>query len=118
MLVCGGRDYDDVDNVYDTLDVFCREHRVTLIIHGAAPGADALAGEWARCCGISCREFRADWRTHGGSAGPIRNKQMLVEGRPDLVVAFPGGSGTANMVEQAMKAGVPVYRISRSGGVS
>jgi hypothetical protein len=36
---------------------------------------------------------------------------MLMEGKPDLVVAFPGGRGTANMIEQARKAGVEVLEI-------
>ncbi|MEM9912925.1 MAG: hypothetical protein AAF922_19365 [Pseudomonadota bacterium] len=44
----------------------------------------------------------------GRAAGPIRNKEMLDEGCPDLVVAFPGGRGTANMVKQAQAAGVEV----------
>ena len=32
-------------------------------------------------------------------------------GKPDLVVAFPGGAGTLNMVMQARKAGVRVIEI-------
>jgi hypothetical protein len=36
---------------------------------------------------------------------------MLVYGKPQLVVAFPGGGGTANMVEQAEAAGVKVKPI-------
>jgi hypothetical protein len=37
---------------------------------------------------------------------------MLEEGKPDLVVAFPGGTGTANMVKQARAAGVEVLEVS------
>jgi len=33
---------------------------------------------------------------------------MLDEGKPDLVVAFDGGRGTANMVKQAKAAGIQV----------
>jgi hypothetical protein len=44
--------------------------------------------------------------------GPIRNKPMLEEGKPDLVVAFPSGRGTANMMKQAREAGVPVRVIT------
>jgi predicted Rossmann-fold nucleotide-binding protein len=33
---------------------------------------------------------------------------MLSEGKPDLVIAFPGGRGTADMIRQAKEAGVPV----------
>jgi hypothetical protein len=48
----------------------------------------------------------ADWEKLGRSAGPIRNQAMLDEGRPDLVVAFPGHHGTADMVRRARAAGV------------
>jgi hypothetical protein len=44
--------------------------------------------------------------------GPIRNKQMLEEGKPDLMVAFPGERGTANMCKQAREAGVPVMVVT------
>lgn len=54
------------------------------------------------------RTFRANSRKHGRAAGPIRNQQMLDEGKPHLVVAFPGGTGTADMVRRAQAAGVLV----------
>ena len=50
----------------------------------------------------------AEWHRLGRKAGPIRNQRMLDEGKPDLVVAFPGGTGTAGMVALACKAGVRV----------
>jgi acyl-CoA synthetase (NDP forming) len=55
--------------------------------------------------------FPANWKKHGKSAGPIRNQLMLDVGKPDLVIAFPGGSGTADMIRRARKAGVPVKEI-------
>ena len=54
----------------------------------------------------------ADWAKHGRKAGPIRNQRMIDEGRPDLVVAFPGGTGTADMVERARVAGIRVIEIA------
>jgi len=41
------------------------------------------------------------------AAGPIRNQWMLKYGKPDLVLALPGGAGTASMIDLASKAGVP-----------
>ena len=52
--------------------------------------------------------FDADWQKYGRAAGPIRNKQMLDEGSPDLVIAFAGGRGTENMVKQSEAKKVPV----------
>ena len=89
-LICGGRDYNDRETVRRTLDRI----KPAEIIHGAAKGADTgadtPAGEYARDRGIPCRRFPADWQRHGRSAGFVRNRQMLDEGKPDLVVAFPG----------------------------
>lgn len=111
VLVCGGRDYNDTETVFSVLSSLVADKPVTAIIHGAAAGADKIAGGWARLSGIPEEPFAADWNEHGRAAGAIRNRRMLVEGKPDLVIAFPGGRGTENMVAQAMKAGVPVRRV-------
>jgi hypothetical protein len=97
-------DCDKLNVVLRSLWLSCDD----VIIHGAAPGADTLAGQWAADKGIPVEAFPADWEKHGRAAGPIRNKQMLDDGKPDLVVAFPGGWGTANMCKQAREAGVRV----------
>ena len=79
------------------------EHHFTLLLHGDARGADRLAGEWAQERGIEVLACPADWKRHRRGAGPIRNRQMLDE-RPDLMAAFPGGAGTRNMIEIARTA--------------
>lgn len=81
---------------------------IKLVIHGGAQGADTMAGEWAQSRGIACMAFAANWATEGRAAGPIRNKRMLDEVSPNVVVAFPGGRGTANMVGQARDRGFEV----------
>lgn len=109
VLVCGGRDFEKYDYLKTVLSALqVTRGDFSAIIHGGARGADANAGLYARRHNIEEVQYLADWKAHGKAAGPIRNKQMLVEGKPDLVVAFPGGRGTANMVEQAKKAGVEV----------
>lgn len=107
VIVCGGRDYSDADAVEQVL-LALNPHHVT-IVHGAAPGADTLAGDLGHQLGFDIEPYPADWDKHGRAAGPIRNKQMLDSGA-DLVIAFPGGRGTTNMVLQAEKAGVPVWQ--------
>ena len=109
ILVCGGRNYNDRRKVYETLDAQEEPFR---IIHGAARGADSLAADYARDRNIPATAYPADWRRHGSSAGYVRNRRMLEEGRPDLVIAFPGGRGTAHMAKTAREAGVPVIRPS------
>lgn len=110
VLVCGGRDYTNHAMVDRVLRKVIEKHPETTIIHGAAKGADSIAGAWAKRMRVTCEEYPADWDTYGKRAGPIRNQQMLDTGI-DGVVAFPGGRGTAHMVSIAKAAGVPVLEI-------
>lgn len=108
LLVCGGRNFDDFGRLNRQLDALARAQENLTIIHGGARGADTMAGNWANRWGHAVLVFRADWNKYGDRAGPIRNQRMLDEGKPDIVVAFPGGRGTADMVRRAQKAGVKV----------
>jgi hypothetical protein len=108
VLVCGGRDFNDALTLGSWLGGIHKKQGIDLLIEGGARGADYMARKFAEWQGIPVKTFTADWERHGKAAGPIRNKQMLDEGKPDLVVAFEGGRGTANMVQQARAAGVKV----------
>lgn len=83
----------------------------SLVIHGGAQGADRIAREWCICRKVECRGYAADWKRHGRAAGPIRNQRMLDDGKPDLVIAFPGGRGTADMVRRAIATGIRAIEI-------
>ena len=125
ILVCGGRNFDDKPLLYRTLDKLCHDRGwvrfgsfgatpYVTIIHGGARGADQLAGEWA-CrfqAWVPMFVFPANWEKYGRAAGPIRNQQMLDEGKPDVVVAFAGGRGTADMVRRAKAAGIEVIEVA------
>lgn len=113
ILVCGGRDYSDEGAVARVLDEYERgAAEPPTLIHGAARGADTIAAVYAECRGWPIERYPADWAKYGTAAGPIRNRQMLDQGKPDLVIAFPGGRGTADMIRRAEKAGVPVRRVT------
>lgn len=109
LLVCGERTWTDREAIR-------REMRKappgTVVIEGEARGADRLAKSVAVELGFEVMPFPADWNKYGKSAGPIRNHAMLVLGKPHEVWAFMAhpetSKGTANMVKQAKKAGVPV----------
>lgn len=109
VLVCGSRDCFDRRSVYIPLDGLVP--RPTLIISGGAPGVDSLAIDWAGYRSVPHKTYYADWEKHRRAAGPIRNQQMLDEGKPHLVVAFLGGTGTADMLRRAKAAGVPVIEV-------
>jgi hypothetical protein len=118
VLVCGSRHFNDDEHLFEILDLingtFDLEKKISCIISGKAKGADTLAETYAEVQKIPFEGYPADWNTHGKAAGPIRNSQMLKEGKPDLVVAFlaPDSRGTKNMIEQASKAGVPVQVVN------
>lgn len=110
VLVCGGRDFTNEGLLVAVLSRVHYSSRgpIRQIIHGDARGADRMAGAWAVSHAIPVRKFPAKWTLHRKAAGPIRNRQMLVDGRPDVVVAFKGGVGTHDMIDQAERRGIPV----------
>lgn len=118
VLVCGGRDYSDREAVERHLGTLAatagRDGATLLLIHGNAPGADRLCGLVAAERGIHSAAVSALWDRYGNSAGPIRNSAMLALG-PDMVLVFPGGRGTADMVRQAAEAGVPFEIVGGDG---
>lgn len=104
VLVCGGRGYQNMHRLTEVLGGY----EITELCHGGATGADRLAGEWALRNQIDYRVYPARWSIQGKSAGPRCNERMLDLFGPDLVIAFPGGVGTAHMVRIAKAAGVDV----------
>lgn len=111
LLVCGGRTFDDHAMVVRVMDRINALRKIETIIHGDAPGADKLAGAWAVMRRVPVLAFPAAWDQHGKAAGPLRNQQMLDEGQPDLVIGFPGGTGTRDMLTRAERAGVMRYEL-------
>ena len=113
ILVCGGRDFSNATLMKETLKEYFKEPS-DVLIHGCAKGADQLSESIVYEISPdlstipSIQRYPADWKKYGKVAGAIRNKQMLDEGKPDCIIAFSGGAGTANMIEQARIAGVPV----------
>lgn len=111
VLVCGGRDFNDGARLREVLTSFHENlGPITCLVHGAAAGADSLAGTWAEHKGVPVKAYPADWKRHGRGAGPIRNQQMLDAEKPDLVLAFPGGRGTAHMMRIAKEQGFRVMQ--------
>lgn len=127
LLVCGGRSFGRAAFLFRTLDQLHAEHQFRDFMQGGASGADALAKGWARTHPEIVRwQCKTDWNDlshpdavikvrpdgskYDARAGLRRNTRML-EWLPDLVVAFPGGDGTADMMRQARAAGVEVMEV-------
>lgn len=114
VLVCGGRDYHDRRHVWNTLFDLDRERGpFAVIIHGACrTGADEAARRWATEAASRQEEpYEAEWSVYGPPAGPIRNKRMIDEAKPELVIAFKGDKGTADCVRRAESAGIEIITV-------
>lgn len=109
VLVCGGRTFMDRAFLCMALDEAHRATPISLLIHGAAPGADTLAEDWAKSRAVPYLGHPAEWARYGSKAGKLRNVQML-QWRPEVVFAFPGDTGTRSMMTIAADAGIPVVQ--------
>jgi predicted Rossmann-fold nucleotide-binding protein len=108
VIVCGGRDYADKEAVWRVLSEIDDTEGILAVAHGGATGADSEAAEWAARMRITTVAYKARWKQEGKAARPLRNQRMLDQFKPDAVVAFPGGRGTADMVRRARENGVRV----------
>jgi len=109
---------------------------VHLVLHGGARGADAAIARAAHQLGWCSLVMPAHWQQYGRAAGPIRNRELLQQAiaRAEahtspgclasvLVVAFPGGPGTASLVQQARRLAfrspvpIAVVEVSPSAGL-
>ncbi|MBB4931818.1 hypothetical protein F4561_002638 [Lipingzhangella halophila] len=111
IIVTGGRSYIAHQAIRDVLATYDATPP-PILVHGAASGADRTAAQVAtHVLGWPVEEHPADWKQHGRAAGPIRNAAMVSLGA-DILIAFPGGKGTADMTRRAQAAGIPVRRVT------
>jgi hypothetical protein len=111
ILICGGRRFDSQEHFQNVMVVmqpmfaprFC-------IFEGGANGADRMAQIWARLNGYPQATMPANWNYYGYGAGTKRNTDMLDFFLPDVVIAMPGGKGTADMVKQSLERGIAVFQ--------
>lgn len=85
------------------------EYEIDVLVHGGCTGVDKECDRLALSMGWRVVEVRANWRKYGRAAGPMRNRKMIDEYEPELVLAFPieSSRGTRDCIEYAKKKGVP-----------
>jgi beta-galactosidase GanA len=110
VLVCGGRDYADREFVFEVLRKYHEENVITCIIEGGASGVDRYVATFAMFHGIEHITFLAEWSKYGKTAGPMRNREMLEKGKPNVVIAFKGGDETRDMIRKATETNIPVIK--------
>lgn len=112
VAVTGGRDYHDRDTAWREMDLHHVELGFSVVIHGDADGLDKLVDAWCLDRGVQparCPALWTYWRRRGAVriAGIKRNAAMRMM-RPKRLLAFPGGNGTQNMVDQCTAVGIKV----------
>jgi hypothetical protein len=119
LLVTGDRNWANDQIIGAVLTSLARDYPDLVLIEGGANGADILSADIGRYLGIKVLEFKADWNRFGRGAGPIRNQQMLDEGKPTVVMAFhpslKDSRGTLDMVKRARSANLPVTWLDDKG---
>lgn len=109
ILVCGNRKWHDESIIERELEKFPPG---TIVIHGAAKGADTIGASVAKKLGFEVIPFPAKWHIYKKGAGPIRNQEMIDDGKPELVLAFheniSESRGTKDMVNRARGVGIKV----------
>lgn len=114
VLICGDRDWDNLEVMVREMEKLPKN---CTIVHGAARGADTMAGLIAESLDMTVIAFPADWKCHGRAAGPIRNRKMFDSSDPDLVIAFhediETSRGTKDMVNYARKKGCPTRVVDK-----
>ena len=111
VLVCGGRDFVDKLALFAVLDTLHEKTPITRLVHGAATGADSLGAAWALVHRVKAAAYKPQWEAFGKSAGVRRNQEMIDVEPIDLVVACPGGRGTADMLRRAKAREIPVMMV-------
>lgn len=107
VIVTGGRDYKNRAHVTAVLDALEIDH---LVVGDCPTGVDKFALDWAQSkAHQSYVVYQAHWTAEGRAAGPKRNRRM-VQGHPGaIVIAFPGGDGTASCKREGTMAGLLVF---------
>lgn len=109
--MCGGRN-NARSQVRAVLNAYKKRYpEIEVVIHGNGGNTDHEADAWARENNLEIEKYGAEWGTYGRAAGPIRNNQMIIAGKPDMILAIAGGRGTADTVRRARKIGLPVEEV-------
>ena len=111
VIIAGTRTFDKYEFLRTSCDSILKSVRriyTIVIISGTARGVDRLGEQYARERGYEIRQYPADWKKYGKSAGYIRNS--LMADNADALIAFWDGQsrGTKNMIETSKKKGLTV----------
>jgi hypothetical protein len=93
LAIIGSRTFNNYELLYDHLE----EHlnTTTMVVSGAARGADSMGERWAKENDIETLIFPAEWDKYGKRAGYIRNEDIIKN--CDFCVAFWDGASKGTL---------------------
>lgn len=102
VVVRGGRDFIDKVRVRTVLSqLHATRGPITYLAEGGQGGSNWwVAALWRKENEVSA--FEADLARHGSAL--IRNGKMIKEGKPDVMISFPGEKSARNMLLQVRMA--------------
>lgn len=107
IFISGRKDYIDWETFQEQMNLlFSQLGEITEIACGGWLGVDGMVDDYAWKHNIPCKKYPIEWKKHGNLAGRIRNRLMLKEFQPDVVVSFCGDWQTADMIDRAQTSGV------------
>ncbi|MDE0277153.1 MAG: DUF2493 domain-containing protein [Defluviicoccus sp.] len=109
VAITGGKEVRDANAVFAQLDRTKAKYEDIVLVHGGGPGVERIAAQWAERNGVHQVVCKPDWNAHGRAA-PFRRNDELLNLLPKGVIAFPGSGITDNLVDKAVKLGIPVMR--------
>lgn len=123
LIIAGSRTFEDPEKDYNlvvrALDQASGHlpvppQKADVIVSGAAPGVDRLGEIFAGEHKIRLKQFPADWKTNGKSAGYIRNYQMAKYATACVVVWDGKSSGSLHMAKTAVNLKTPCVLVDLS----
>ena len=109
IAIAGGKHIASPDAVFRRLENARAKYTDMVLVHGGGPGVEKIAAQWADRNGVHQVVCKPDWDRHGRAA-PFRRNDDLLNLLPKGVIAFPGSGITDNLVDKAIKLGIPVQR--------
>ena len=115
LIVAGCRWFQDYQLLSGVLDQLLSKKigvAEIQIVSGLANGADTLGERYAKEKGYSVKQFKADWETHGKSAGPVRNEEMAAYATHCVCFWDGTSAGTNDMIQRANAHGLKIRVIT------
>lgn len=108
-IIAGSRDNIEYRDVLSAMEECPWSSEITEVVSGKARGVDTFGEQWAIENNISIKEFPADWKKFGRSAGIKRNEQMG-DYADALIAVWDGESrGAKHMIDYSKNKGLRVF---------